>query len=90
MPSVRLDKSGRTQRLVAVWLLAIAARSCSSMTVVYTDDPNWYFTEYNWANDSSRGKLTANPGAYFKVGFTGSNFNITVNATTVGRNKQPP
>jgi hypothetical protein len=68
----------------AVLLVATASMSEAggSSTIVYPDDPSWYFTDYNWATDSNRGKFTANPGAYFKVGFTGTSFGLTVNTTT--------
>jgi len=59
---------------VGDWLLP----PVSAGTVVKINDPNWYFTEYNWykSNDSSFAR-TANPGAYFKVGFTGTSVSLT-------------
>jgi hypothetical protein len=45
-------------------------------------DSNWYFTEYNWIRTSSDAR-TANPGAYFKIGFTGNSFSLMVNCSGV-------
>jgi len=45
---------------------------CASL-VISVDDPNWYFTEYNWYIDpSGEYAQSANPGAYFKVGVIGT------------------
>ena len=47
---------------VLVMLLCCATYPTESV-VVHTDDPNWYFTEYNWADDDvNGGKMSANPG----------------------------
>jgi len=49
-------------------------------TQIKVTDPNWYFTEYNWfVNDSIA--QTVNPGAYFKVGFSGTSVILNVDET---------
>jgi len=41
--------------------------------IIPVTDPNWYFTEQNWYVDKKESfAQTANPGAYFKIGFTGT------------------
>lgn len=49
--------------LVLVLVLLCCAAYPTESAVVHTDDPNWYFTEYNWADDDvNGGKMSANPG----------------------------
>jgi len=52
----------------------------SSQSIIPVTDPNWYWTEYNWARNSSAAH-TANPGAYFKVGFTGTSVALNIDET---------
>lgn len=49
-------------------------------TSVSVDDPHWYFTEYNWRRSAAEAR-TANPGAYCKLGFTGSSFSLLLNTS---------
>jgi len=54
----------------------------SSQQIVPVNDPNWYWTEYNWAKNGSSSVHTANPGAYFKVGFTGTSVALNFDETS--------
>jgi len=47
------------------------ARPCSSSQLITPKDPSIYFSEHNWVIGSSVAKAV-NPGAYFKLEFTGS------------------
>ncbi len=63
---------------------AISARDTTHVPVL---DANWYFSDYNWISDSPTAvprMLTANPGAYFKLGFNGTSFALAVNTSVVG------
>jgi len=66
-------------------LLLMGIQAVFSAEVVKISDPNWYFTEYNWvkAHDNSSAR-SANPGAYFKVGFTGTSCAITIDKPALG------
>ena len=51
---------------------------CGAVAVTATDvhvsvnDPNWYFSEYNWFQSTRSSMATANPGATFKLGWADS------------------
>lgn len=52
-------------------LLQLLAVDANSMLVT-SNDPNLYFSEQNWAKTQDGGMVSVNPGAYFKLNFTGS------------------
>jgi lysophospholipase L1-like esterase len=66
--------------MLRIFLTLFLVSLCASQTIVPVTDPNWYWTEYNWAKNST-GAHTANPGAYFKVGFTGTSVALNVDET---------
>lgn len=45
------------------------------------DSPNFQFSTYNWFRSSTGEMVSANPGAYAKIGFNGSSFVLLVNTT---------
>ncbi len=46
--------------------------SAGAQTLIPVSDPNWYFSPYNWNVVGSSYAETPRPGAYFKIGFTGT------------------
>lgn len=52
-------------------------------TFVPISDPSWFWSPYNWNTVSTAPGQTQsnNPGAYFKLSFTGSSFTLGLNTT---------
>ena len=48
-----------------------AARGSAGSSIVAMDDPAILYSPYTWAVDANAGAKTINPGAYFRVLFTG-------------------
>ena len=48
-----------------------AARGSAGSSIVAMDDPAILYSPYTWAVDAHAGAKTINPGAYFRVLFTG-------------------
>ena len=48
-----------------------AARGAAGSSIVAMDDPAILYSPYTWAVDAHAGAKTINPGAYFRVLFTG-------------------
>ncbi|HZT43825.1 MAG TPA: GDSL-type esterase/lipase family protein [Chthonomonadaceae bacterium] len=46
--------------------------------VVAVNDPNWFFSPDNWFRSGANFAETAQPGAYFKIGFTGTQIALRV------------
>jgi len=44
-------------------------------------DPNWYWSLYNWAHIDGQ-VYTANPGAYFRIGFNGTSVGLSLDQTS--------
>lgn len=56
------------QMQIVIYLILIIATVALANQAIGVNDPNWYFTEYNWYKDP-QGKFvqSVNPGSYFKV-----------------------
>jgi len=65
--------------------VAASAPEASATTSVSIDDPNWFWSPYNWnVQPAEGGESTTqsnNPGAYFKLSFSGPSFVLLVNMT---------
>ncbi len=46
--------------------------STNAQSLIPVNDPNWYFSPYNWNVVGSSYAETPRAGAYFKIGFTGT------------------
>ncbi len=70
-----------------------SATLTSSVTIASVNDPNWFFSPYNWYSDGA-GSLAANnirasstlawsnnPGAYFKTVFSGTSCSLLVDVS---------
>jgi len=66
--------------LVIVWLTFVLVGETFGSITVPVSDKNWYFTELNWlmSPDHSYAQ-TQYPGAYFKIGFTGTSISLLLN-----------
>ncbi len=57
----------------------------ATVPVVYdtipVDDANWFFSPYNWRLNGSTYAQTNNTGAYFKLGFTGTSLQLSVDVS---------
>lgn len=72
-------------QLVLLSILLSSSVVSQNFQFISVTDPNWYFTEWNWCIDrisSSPYAQSANPGAYFKVGFTGTSVSLLLNTST--------
>eukprot|EP00823_Brevimastigomonas_motovehiculus_P000073 TRINITY_DN10178_c0_g1_i1.p1 TRINITY_DN10178_c0_g1~~TRINITY_DN10178_c0_g1_i1.p1 ORF type:complete len:377 (-),score=59.54 TRINITY_DN10178_c0_g1_i1:139-1269(-) len=54
-----------------LWVSILGAVLAHASTLISPTHPGWYFTEYNWYVSSAYAQSN-NPGAYFKVGFSGT------------------
>jgi hypothetical protein len=63
----------RLLSLIAVWGCAWA-----TFAGVAVSDPNIVFSPYNWYRDGSSYAQSPNPGAYVKLGFTGSSIAVNL------------
>ncbi len=62
-------------RIIAILsaLLAVATACAARVTV---DDPGIQYSPYNWFRSGSQFAQTPNPGAYLKLGFTGTSLSV--------------
>lgn len=58
------------------------APPASGNTTVATTDPNIFLTPENWLRPSAAFIQTSNPGAYLKVGFTGTSIAVVLDTST--------
>jgi lysophospholipase L1-like esterase len=77
-------------RLLAVAAFATVVVSSSSASVraagsatrtVAVSDSNWFFSPCNWHANGSAFAESQNPGAYFAIGFTGSQASLTLDVS---------
>eukprot|EP01111_Echinosteliopsis_oligospora_P003663 TRINITY_DN15752_c0_g1_i1.p1 TRINITY_DN15752_c0_g1~~TRINITY_DN15752_c0_g1_i1.p1 ORF type:complete len:555 (-),score=163.36 TRINITY_DN15752_c0_g1_i1:61-1494(-) len=62
--------------LVVMVMIGVMRVNTKSIPI---NDPSWYFTDYNWAIASDGSSATSvNPGAYFKIGFSGASVAVDV------------
>ena len=55
---------------------------------ISTNNPNIIYSPYNWVRGADYAQ-TPNPGAYFKLGFTGTSITVNIDATTLARANVP-
>lgn len=65
----------------ALGLLALLQAPISAPKTVSVSDPNIAFSPYNWYKSGSEYAQTPNPGAYVKVGFTGSKISVNLDVS---------
>jgi len=53
---------------------------------ISVDDPNWFFSPYNWYLDGPNEAVAHAPGAYMKIGFTGTSAVLGVQVSQVPGN----
>jgi lysophospholipase L1-like esterase len=58
-------------------------------TTINVNDTNWFFSPYNWYVSGSSYAQTNNPGAYFKIGFTGTSVQLNVNTSALSGGSTP-
>jgi hypothetical protein len=57
--------------------------SGGSSMVVPVNDPNWFFSPFNWFLNGSTEAVAAAPGAYFKIGFTGTSATLGLQVSQI-------
>jgi hypothetical protein len=51
--------------------------------VVPVNDTNWFFSPYNWFKNGSSEAVASAPGAYFKIGFTGTSATLGLQVSQI-------
>lgn len=65
---------------ISLLLLSLGSAAFASIDVP-TTDPNIAYSPYNWFKSGSSYAQTPNPGAYLKVGFTGSKIAVKIDTS---------
>ncbi len=55
---------------------------------ILVNDTNWFFSPYNWYVNGSTSALSNNPGAYFKINFTGTSCLMNVDVSVLVANSE--
>ncbi len=61
----------------------------SASTEVTVSDPNVFYSPYNWHRSGSEYAQTPNPGAYMKVGFTGTSLTMKIDVSSFTKANVP-
>jgi hypothetical protein len=77
-----MDKKMKVGRLGGCLFIVSAIVAISSATDVLVSDRNITYSPYNWHREGSSYAQTPNPGAYLKLGFTGTSLKIKLDAST--------
>jgi lysophospholipase L1-like esterase len=71
-------------QVVCLLLVSFCSAATEEGVYIRIDDPNWYFSDYNWFESTATSKATANPGARFKLSFANSSYvNIWLNTSRI-------
>lgn len=62
--------------------LALLSASIIQTNVVSVADPNITYSPYNWYRSGSEYAQTPNPGAYLKMGFTGTSLSVGIDVSS--------